>query len=232
MFATTADELLLAFRQDVDDASQYTAENDDVCLWKDAEIYRYMTVACDALARDTLSLTKKLRLSYVASVPTVSLPRYVLHIHAARDLTQKRPLDMVNTNTLGLSKDDDYGRRLTTSDAMFESTGKPAYYVRDYEAKALRLVPIPDAAGEIELQCDVTIAGPLAAGDALPFSETVDLQLLLEHMKSQAYRKQDAETEDLTRATRAMNTYLTDVLDRKSHVANYRRAPGVVRMEY
>lgn len=232
MFASTADELLLAFRQDVDDYAAYTTANDTACLWKDVEIYRYLTVACDALARDTLGLNKLVRLPYVANSPNVALPRYVLHINAARDLTQKRPLEMVNTAFSGLTNGDDYGRRLVASDAMFEGVGQPAYYVRDYDAKALRLVPIPQAAGEIELQCTVTIGSPMAAGAALPFLDSVDLQLLLENMKAQAYRKQDAETEDLTRATRASNLYTAGVKDRKSDVLNYRRSPGTVRMEY
>jgi hypothetical protein len=232
VFATKTDELLVAFRQDVDDYSAYTVDNDAVCLWKDSEIYRYMTVACDALARDALGLTKTLTLSYLADTPRVNLPRYVLHIHSARDTTQGRPLELANTNSDALTAADDYGSRRMTSYAMFEGSGPVAFIVRDYERQALRLVPIPNAAGEIELQCTVTIAEALKTGALLPFFETVDLQLVLEHMKSQAYRKQDVETEDLVRARTALQAYTVGVAERKSSTLNYRRAPGVVRASY
>lgn len=230
MLATTATEFLSVFRDEVDDASIYTAGNDDVCLWKDREIYRYMTAAVDALAKDTDGLFKLVRLPYTASSSVVLLPKYVLHIRHARDITNERDLTPCNTDGVMSTDTSDYGR-FDTQNSMFQGTGHVTHYVRDYEKKHLRLVPIPATAGELELQCTVTLQLPMADGLPMPFEDTQDQLLLLEYMKYLAYRKQDAETEDLVRSDKAKAAYDAGAKARKAELRNYRRTPGVVRMQ-
>ena len=78
--------------------------------------------------------------------------------------------------------------------------------------------------------CTVSIRVPLGEGLPLPFLETVDQLLLLHFMKSLAYRKHDAETEDLVRARDHEQHWIAGVQDRKSELNNYRRKPTVIRM--
>jgi hypothetical protein len=231
MLATTADELLAVFRDDVDDASTYSADNDDVCLWKDREIYRYMTAACDMLAKDTEALTKIVRLAYTEGVSIVTLPRYVLKIREAHDVTNNCGLDQLNANEAAGGDSSDYGRISTFNPLFDTATGHVRHFIRDYEKKNLRLVPIPNADGVLEIQCTVTLQAPMVSGMPLPFEDTEDQLLLLEFMKYLAYRKQDVETEDLTRSAKAKKAYDDGVEERKTQLRTYRRTPGVVRME-
>lgn len=232
MFAQTADELLLAFRQDVDDVTAYHDGDDTECLWKDHEIYRYMSVGGDALAKLTHGLYKVVRLPYTANSSRVALPRYVLEIRNVWDATHERHLEPANINSIDSGgRDNDYGFERGGRARLFLGTGEPSQYVRDYDAKHLRLVPTPNAAGEIEVQCSVTLNGLLAAGDPLPFTDSEDLNLILEYMRYLAYKKPDAETEDLVRSRAAKQAFDEGAIERKSSLGNYRRTPGVIRME-
>lgn len=232
MFATTADELLLNFREDVHDDVVYSAGDDSLCLWQDREIYRYMTVAVDRLARDTHGLVEVLTLPFVEGVPTVALPARVLEIRHVRSITHGWPMTPANTNSRGMGMTDDYGLRAFGSQSMFDSRGRPRTYVRDYQARALNLVPIPDTDGQIAISCVVTISDPMEAGTDLPFMEATDQLLVLEYMKHLAYRKQDAETEDLVRSDKALAYYKHEAPARKAEINDQRRTPGVVKMEW
>lgn len=232
MYATTADELLLAFREDVHDDTTYAAGDDSMCLWTDREIYRYMTVALDRVARDTQGLNELLRLPIVAGVGVVALPRHVLEINNVRDVLRNRALVPANTNTHGYGMTDDYGLRMYGHSSIHDSSGQPRAYIRDLQSRALNLVPVPNEAGELELQCTVTIDEMMETGVDLPFYESTDLDLALEYMKYLGYRKQDAETEDLTRSQAALTMYKGGVPARKAELNNYRRTPGAVRMEW
>lgn len=231
MFATTASELLLVFRQDVDDASSYQAGSDALCLWKDSEILRYMTASCDALAKKTQGIYKTVRLTYAADQQKVTLPGYVLEIRNVRDVTQEKTLTQANTQDWAFSNSaDDYGTPLRSNNTLFRGTGLPSQYVRDYDAKGILLVPTPAAPGELDVQCCVTIAARLEAGSVLPFTDSEDLLLVLDYMRYLAYKKPDAETEDLVRSNSAKAAYEAGAANRASSLNNYRRAPGVVRM--
>lgn len=230
MLAVTADELLIFFREDVSDDAGYSADNDDVMLWKDSEIYRYMTAAASRLAKDTDGLFKVVRLSYTADDPVVILPSYVMKIREMRDVTFGRKLIQYNANSVESSDESDYGTHTLGSSAMFDTTGQPAAFVGDYEKKHLRLVPIPTTDGVLEAQCMVTIQKTIEQGDPLPFLDIDEQMLMLEYMKYLAYRKQDAETEDLTRSAKAKAAYDAGIKERKHELQRRRRTPGVVRM--
>lgn len=217
MLAFTAEELAARFRSDVDDKITDVNGSDADCLWSNADVYGYMTAAVDALARATDGLFRTVRLPVAAGVATVYAPVTMLHIREVRLASTGDELHQLNANDVDLTH---------------LATGRPRAYVRDLERKALWLTPIPVQADVLEVFCTVTCGAPMAPGFPLPFLETVDQLLLLEYMKSLAYRKHDAETEDLTRARDHERRWQTGADDRKSELNNYRRHPPVMRMAY
>lgn len=225
MLASTADELLLLFRHEVSDLAE-------PYLWSDYEAYAWMTEATDALLKQAGVQNKVLRLPFTSGNPLVKLPRKILHILAARVVSTNRALLAANTNDTAFGFNDDYGLRTAGHGAMFEGSGHPASYVRDYETRALRLVPAPNFDGEIEIQCTTTLGAPLEDGIPLPTQDAEDQRLILHYTKWRAYAKHDAETEDLVRAREYERLWRTGVVDREVSLRNQRRAPGSVRMEW
>lgn len=222
MFATTADELLTFFRAEVNDQAAQG-------LWADWEVYGYMTEGFDALLKKADVKFAVLQLPFVADTPTVALPAKVLHIRAMRIVNGGEVVPMA-MDRLSVPRED-YGLQLAGNSAMFEGSGTPAVYVRDYEAKALRLVPIPSADGTLEIQCTVNIGVPMESGTPLPTTDSEDLRLVLHYMKSLAYQKHDAETEDLVRARFHEDRFRAGALARESQLRNFRRPPGTVQMQ-
>lgn len=233
MLAVTSDDLNGLFRQEVADVIVLTtAPVDDDRLWKDAEVYSYMTEAADATARATLGLYKIVQLPIKTGIQSCTLPRYVLEIRNARTIANGRTLCQHNINTYATLGDDDYGQQIVGADSVFTVQGTPTQYMRDYDAKAIRLIPIPTADDTLELQCSVTLPAPLQAGISLPFSETPDQRLMLLKMKALAYAKHDVDTFDTARAEAFEAEFKAKAEIRKTELLNYRRKPGVVRMEW
>lgn len=222
MFATVSDELLRFFRAESDDTVE-------PYLWADWEAYGYMTEAFDALLKQTEVQYRVLRLPFAAGVATVPLPARVLHLREVH--IDGRKLDPANANAPGFEHADDYGRIASAPSALFDSSGEPEFYVRDYESKALRLVPIPAAAGTLEVQASVSIAMPMAEGIPLPTTDAEDLRLVLHYMKHLAFQKHSADTEALVRAKWHLGEYTAGAAEREARLRNYRRTPGTVRMQ-
>lgn len=214
MLAATTDELERRFRSDVKDIKTAADGSDFGCLWTDADVYGYMTVACDALAKLTQGLYKTLQLQIAANNAWVKLPSYVQHIREAHLLSNNARVEQVD------AADVDYA----------PASGAPQLYVRDYDRRSLRLLPTPTIPDTLEIQAAVSIALPMEAGLPVPFTDTEDQQLLLEKMKALAYLKHDAETEDLTRARVHADLYAQGALSRMSLLGNLRRTPPVMRM--
>lgn len=223
MFAATADELLRNFRAEVGDSvAPY--------LWEDWEAYGYMTEGFDALLKTAGVQTTVLQLAFTAGTPTVALPKSLLHIRTAR-IVGGGELAPASATARAAVRAGDYGQAAPAADPMFSGTGTPQRYVRDYERRALRLVPIPNVDGTIELQGTKTLSLPMEDGAALPSDDSEDLRLVLHYMKSLAYAKHEAETEDLTRASYHDKHFKVGAAQRDARNRNYRRPPGVVRME-
>lgn len=224
MFASTSDELLRYFRAEVDDAvAPY--------LWEDWEAYGYMTEGFDALLKEANVRTTVLQLAFTKDVPTVNLSRSLLHIDTLR-IVGGSQLTAASATVRAATRANDYGQNAPSLDPMFTGTGTPQLYVRDYERSALRLVPIPNVSGVLELQGTITLSMPMADGALLPSTDAEDLRLVLHYMKFLAYSKHDAETEDLTRADYHEGHFNEGALQRETRLRNYRRPPGVVRMEF
>lgn len=230
MLATTTDELAARFRSDVDDKITDEAGGDFGCLWSNSDVYAYMTAACDRLAKDTEATFKTMLLPVRTGEAVVRCPAYVTEIRSARLVNRNQFLSQANANSSDYGMARDYGIVQYGAPAMFDSSGVPCVFIRDYEAKALRLVPIPAEDDTLEIQCATTVSMPQEEGMPLPFMDTGEQLLLLEFMKSLAYRKHDAETEDLVRAKDHEGRYYAGALDRKYELQRYRRRPPVMRM--
>lgn len=214
MLAATTDELEKRFRSDVNDVKTAADNSDFGCLWTDADVYGYMTVACDALAKRTQGLYKTIPLAITPGEAWVKLPSYVQHIREAH---------LLSRNTRVVQTD--------AADVDFASpSGVPRLFIRDYDRRSLRLLPAPAAPDTLEIQASVSITMPMEAGIPVPFTDSEDQQLLLVKMKSLAYLKHDAETEDLTRARFYLQLFEQGALDRMSMLGNLRRTPPVMRM--
>lgn len=222
MLAFTADELLTVFRAEVSDQA-------DPPLWADSELYVWVTEAWDAMLKKTELQFKVIQLPVVANEQKVPLPASVLNIRSARLVETNTLLSPANTNTAGFATRNDYG--MTTVE-MFGGTGRPGAYVRDYERRALRLIPTPNADMTLEIQCTTTVSAPLQAGMLLPSADAEDQRLVLHFIKWRAYAKHDADTESLVRARYYEDAYRRGVEDRASSLRNQRRTPGVIRMEW
>lgn len=232
MLAFTTDELVKAIRSELDDKTTAADGSDFGCLWADSDLYRYMTGGCDALAKVLGVLYKTLRLPVTAGVQALPLPAYVTNIREARLVNKNDPVRQVNANSQNFGYRDDYGLKTYGSAAMFEGSGTPNSFVRDYERKAILLVPAPNEDDVLELQCETTISLPQEAGMPLPFADAEDQQLLMHYVMWRAYLKHDAETENLVRAKEHEAYYKDGADNRKSALRNYRRGPTVMRMNW
>lgn len=232
MLAFTTDELVKAIRSDLDDKTTAADGSDFGCLWSDADLYRYLTGACDALAKKLGVLYKTLRLPVTAGVQALSLPAYVTNIREARLVNGNDAIKQVNANGQNFGYRDDYGLKTFGSNVIFEGTGQPTAFVRDYDRKAILLVPTPVENDILELQVETTISLPQEAGMPLPFADAEDQQLLMHYVMWRAYCKHDADTEDLTRANYHEARYIDGSDERKSSLLNYRRKPPVMRMNW
>ena len=230
MIYLTSTDLAKRFRSDVNDLKTDVNGGDFGCLWKDEEIYDYMTDAADAVATIVGTLYKTIQLPYAAGDATVRLPRYVLEIRTARLVNRNQPIEHRNINALGTLRDD-YGLSITGT-SLFGAQGRPESFVRDFDRQALRFVPTPNEADVLEIQCTTTPTLAMEADVPLPFVDRKDQLLMLLKMKALAYRKHDAETEDLTRAKENDAQFAFHSEERESQLRRNRRAPGEIKMNW
>lgn len=231
MIATTADELLTLFREDVHDLVDDEGD-DSNCLWSSREGYRYMTVAWDALLRKTKEHYATLPLAVTGGSASVRLPRHVLHVrHAVLESTGDVLVGMTTNDYEGCLVDD-YGVKVYQRDWTRHSPGTPRRYIRDYTRGQIVLVPEPVDDDTITAQCSITIPIAMNEGIMLPILAAEAHQLVLAHMKYQAYRKQDAEAENLNRAQKFLDEYNLGASEREMELANQRRTPQPIRMEW
>lgn len=231
MFFLDTCELARQFRLDVGDMVTDVNGGDFGCLWKDEEVYRYMTVAADAVATVVGTLYKTVRIPFNAGDATVRCPRYVLEIREARLVGANQPIEQHNANDPAFGTREDYGF-LLNSNQLFGYQGRPTGFVRDYDRDQLRFTPTPSEADVLEIQCTTTPSLGMQAGIPLPFLDVKDQELMLMAMKARAYRKHDAETEDLTRAREWEQQFAHYSQERESQLRRNRRAPGEVRMNW
>lgn len=232
MLTATTDGLNAIFREDVGDKLEGMdgGPADSENLWSENEVYRYMTIAVDALAKATEGQYRVSQLPVTAAVQIVPISRNVLHIRYIRSLTTGLFLWQDNIGQSPYRTHDDYGVEL--ANGAFSKQGPLHNVIRDYEKNALILIPIPTVNDTLEMQYTATQGMPQQAGMMLPFMDTEDQLLLLYEMKHQAYLKQDADAMDLKRAKEFEEAFKAGALVRNGRLNSYRRTPGHVQCDY
>jgi hypothetical protein len=233
----TTDQLNTRFRNEVVDLLEGDGTvTDSENLWKEVEIYGYMTEAADSLAKDTEGLYRTLPpIPLVASQQAYTVPRYVVKIRSAYLNTARVFLDQSDMDGHIFQQWDDYGREIVGYGSLFTASGgPPREYVMDYEQNKILLLPIPGAQPPetLTLQCVVTVAIPFMANMPLPFLDEVEQRIMLHFMKSLAYAKQDADTLDLKKSDEFRSKYDMYALERMSQLRRRRRSPGTVQSSW
>ena len=231
----TVDQLIDDFRSDV--ADRPDVDGNGVgrdTLWSDSDIIRYANHAVTQFAVDTLSYKKNFTLTLEAGKANYRPPYEVKEIVRARLTyptvsTTGRLLDIFDLNDGCLT--DDYGIVYFSTIDLETKTGQPRGITRDFDPEFLRVFPIPDAAGSININASV-VPQELYAGMPLPFDSFEDRYIIQLWMKNLAYRKQDADVLDLNRADSYRNEYFAEVKVRAADFDRDHRNGGVIRSNW
>lgn len=232
----TADQILLDLRDDLADRGDVDDEGlvRDT-LWSDTELLRYLSSAIARWAGDTLGLRRRFEYPVLAGNPLVRVPfNEVIEIIQVNLTTpgfgRARRLEEFNL-TEGLWHDD-YGiRHLVSPDLA--TTGSASHFTRDYDDQFMRIYPVPMHDAVIEVHAYVVPGIDIAPGMPLPQAlGRRDIDLVMGWAKNLAYRKQDADVLDLTRADAYRAEYLFEIRDRASEIQRARREAGYVAARY
>lgn len=232
MIPRTTTDFIKDLRRDLADAADVDDDGQPRdTLWSDDDLLSYLNSAAERLASDTLGLRKGFTFQVEAGNPRIPLPASkILDIYSAGwnvpDFgTKIHDLKWFDLGDSILT--DDYGQILRVQ-PDYNTTGNPRYFTRDFEDDTLRLYPIPAVAGVMTVFAYV-VPDQLFAGSVVPFRSNKDWDLLLLWAKNLAYRKQDADTVDLTRADAYRSEYLSTVLDRRSELDRITRDGGIMK---
>lgn len=216
----------LADRADVDDEGQ---KRDT--LWCDEDLLRYLNSAAARLASDTLALRHRFVIDTTVGGATYAFPYWrIIEILTAswyspvygRAGRKLRQFDID-----GDIEREDYGEMIHVSPDL-STGGTPGWFTRDWDNAFMRLYPVPQEAGTLEVHA-IVLPADLYPGMALPFQARQDYDLLLMWAKHMAYAKQDADTLDLTRSDSFKRQYDIAVRDRCSEIDRIRRDGGIMR---
>lgn len=227
MYILTAAQLLKKLREEIDDLSPTgDAEEDSDRLWKNHELYGYLDEGHAEWARITRALLSDVSLTLTVGEPMVSLPGWVEDILEAKLGTAKRRVTQLNRNESTIPRDD-YGLNINGYDD--DSEGIPAYFVGDYVAKKLRLIPIPTEVDTLILKVVALPKVSFSQGSAPASADLRDVRCILNWAKYRAYDKQDMETLDKAQSDRFKRQFDDEVMLREQEINRLRRRPSTVR---
>ena len=216
----TPAELLVLFREDVDDQSGGVGGAD--FLWSDSEFYRYLDRAQKEFVRrtkilKTATVTAITDIVVTATDPLVTPDANVLHPVRAKLLLETSPLTIVPFEEVDQGfRTNDYGFQLSTNWEI--ATGTPRLLITNWDETVWRLVPIPVRNDTLKLIATYLPVTDITAAtkDAAPAVPILDDQLILmDYVKYLAYRKQDADVYDLTLSDTFLDSFTRDTNDRK-----------------
>jgi len=197
----TVAELIAQLRLDLEDPELPGSGDDSDSLWLDAELLHYIDQAQRVFAMKTECLPDSRNYTstiddgttWVDKDPSIVRIREGYLTTARRTITPVTKVDIDRGYMI-----DDYG--IGTRSDWRVATGVPEYVVTDLDAESDRLVPIPTSADTIEWTVfRLPLDGITATTSELEIDENWHYELLV-WAKHMAYKKQDAETQDATRA--------------------------------
>lgn len=198
-------ELLELFRCDtVDDVEPY--------LWSTPEVYQYINDAYFMFVRLTGGIpdgsSKVTTLTATTDVATTPLDESIMRIRTARNVTlQNRPVKIINIQDVDNLTTEDYG--VLERISQIDVSGRPDYMVIGEEEDQVRWVNVPDADYTIQLVVERLPLVPIT-GQRQPFTGVRQEHHyhLLKWVRHLAYRKQDADTFDLSKSDQEENDFI------------------------
>ena len=178
----TVNDLIKAFREDVDDMVEDY-------LWSERMVLRFASGSLTAFAEKSMSIIDDgIEIDFSAGEDDVEFPGYIIDVLDAEiEIGQKAwSIPMCSPGELRRSQ--------------LPTRGKPALLLGDSSLGRMHIVPAPSAEGVLRLQA---IRQPKAAVDKNTRLTDVPVQYrehLLLHMKHKAYSYPDAETFDAGKA--------------------------------
>lgn len=228
----TTDQIIEDFRSDVADRADVDASGHPRdTLWSEADVLRYLNSALARWASDTLALRRLFTIPMASNVGTVRFPwSEVIDVLSASYSIPSygidRELKEFNLNDGWVT--DDYGVSITRQ-VDINQVGPPRGFTRDYDDAYLRIWPIAPAEGTLTIHALVVPSEVHASMPLPPIMGRKDIDLVLQWMKNLAYRKQDADVLDLTRADKFKSEYNEDVKDRASEIDRARRDGAIMK---
>lgn len=191
----TPEYCIESFRSDVDDPLQPGDGDtpDADCLWKDADVLRYLNDAQVMVARKALCLRDVLDIDMVPGEALYPLPAWVLRPRSARVASDDRKVCLVNGTDGSLYGDDDYGRQFRATDTLSE--GPVEALIFDEQTGKVRAFPKPTVAETVQLYHFRLPKKRVDDTDCvLEIADERYERVLLLWMKKRAYEKEDADT--------------------------------------
>lgn len=224
----TVEQFITDFRSDVfDKADVDDAGNARDTLWSDDEVLRYLNSACARWASDTLALRRRFEFTITADNALVRFPySEIIEVLSIAFVITGRRRHLIEFDIDEGICTDDYGQAIHTQPDL-DRTGLPSHYTRDWDNQFLRLYPVPYIDGTLSVNA-IVLPQELYPGMPLPATARQDIDLIMLLVKKAAYSKQDADVQDLSRASTFENEYRRMVLDRRSEIDRIRRNGGVM----
>lgn len=212
-------DLLTAFRRICNDTKA-------PYFWSDAELYDYMTEGEGEIARALLciqDITSAAALYSVANGgPNVTLSSKIIRIRAA----------------WWLENGGEYKLGIMSQDAMISEgyriltqQGRPNTLMTGNETNGVRLYPIPENDGQLQLSIYRMPLNPLNAQAQFEIPEQYR-GALLDWMKYKAYSKDDAETFDRVRADQSLAKFASLVDGYMTTESQRRGSPQAGGIQY
>jgi len=196
-------ELLCAFRDDaIDDVEPY--------LWTNSEVYRYINDAYFMFVRLTGGIadgsSSVTTLIAADGVATTALNESIIRIRTARNVTDNKPIDVINIQDMDDTATTDYGI-LQRSDP--ETIGSVRYMIIGEEDEYVRWVNIPDAEVTVQLVVERLPLIPITRGrQRFDGVRTEHHYHFLKWVRHLAYRKQDADTFNLVKSDQERDDFV------------------------
>lgn len=190
-------ELLDLFRLETDDISE-------PYLWSDGEFYTYLNDAQNTFVRriggiadSSSALTK---IAFKVNDTLVKYDERILRIKSAKD-DQNRHITLRNIDNFedNPSMSDDYGS-MVNAGLDDGRTGPLRFLITDLEENKIRLYPLPNVAGTIQLYVYRLPLKGIEDEDSVLEIQSHHHLALLDWVKYRAFMKQDVETFDSSKA--------------------------------
>lgn len=198
-------ELLCAFREDAVDATA-------PYLWSNAEVYRYMNDAYFMFVRLTGGIpdgsSSVTTLLAAADTATTPIDKSILRIRTAHNVTDNNcPVKIINVQDVDALTSDDYG--VIRYNAQSTQPGPVRYLISGEEETYVRWVNIPVVNTTIQLVVERLPLIPITRDrQRLTGVREEHHYHLLKWMRHLAYRKQDADTFNLTKSDQERDDFV------------------------